>query len=477
MNFLQDIQNAFLPELVLTLCILINILLSMFIGKKQYKIARMFAIISVILTAVSMLFIQVTQVFAFANSFVSNNFCMFFKLLVLASSLFVILLSEKTVKKRIDKAFEYFTFILTSVLASMCLISSNDFLTMFVSIELLGICCYMLTAFTKTYKSNEAALKYLIMGCVATAVMLFGISYMYGFTGLLNFDAINTFYTGNFPTIVFSFALLLIVFGLLFKVAAIPFHNWIPDIYEGSEYPVAAFLSVVPKLAGFVILLKIMIAFGIFSPIVQIILVVLATISIIYGNIGALRQKNTMRFFGYSSIAHSGYVLLGFCALYSYNVSVVMFYLFCYAIMNIGAFATLIYLNKTRAKNNILDLRGTAYTNPFCVLAFAICLFSLAGLPVTSGFWAKIYLFSSVVRSGYMFLPFLLLALLASVVGVFIYLNILKIMFERTDEIAFFESKMSSVKFVLYFCSVLTFLLGIFANHIISLCIKIAFYL
>ncbi len=476
MNFLEEITKAFLPELVLTIFILLNIVLSIFASKRTYKISRWFAILGIVFTLCATLQVQ-EAAYAFNNSFLSNSLSMFFKTLVLITGFFIVFLSGSVVRSRRDRAFEYFTLVLTAILGAMCLISSNDFLTMFISLETLGICCYILTAYTKNYQAKEAGLKYLITGCVATAIMLFGVSYIYGFTGLLNFEAINAFYLANFPTIVFTFALMLVMFGLLFKIGAIPFHNWVPDIYEGANYPTAAFLSTIPKLAGFAILLKIMFLLGSLSPIMQFVSITIATVSIIYGNIGAIKQTNIKRFLGYSSVAHAGYVLLAFCVLYYYNAAAILFYLFCYIFMNIGAFAAVILFNNSTSKNNIEDYKGLAYQRPFYVIAFSLCLFSLAGFPVTSGFLSKIYLFAAVVRSGFLFHAYLVIALIASVVGVYAYLNIIKVMFERTKDVAQLDNRFTSIKFILYFCAIITFLLCIFASPIINLCIELGYSL
>lgn len=474
MNFLLDIQRTFSIEIILIAFILINTLISVFVKNHFYAFSRAFALVGIIVALFSSLSIQPFSFSAFANSIHANSFILFCKILILISTCLVILMSNSILKSFKKRAFEYFSLIFADTLAAMCLVSANDFLTMFVSFELLGVSSYLLVTFSKNVISKEAGLKYLINGSVTSAVMLYGISYIYGFTGLLNFCEIINFYSKNYPTIVFSFSLILITFGLLFKVGAVPFQKWVPDIYQGSCYPVACFLSVVPKIAGFAFLIKLVFMLGIYTTITTFVIMIAAILSIFYGSLGAIKQNDVKRFLGYSSIAHSGFILLGFCSLTHYNISAILFYIFSYIFMNIGVFAATTLFNKSCGKNFISDYKGIYYSRPYFTFALTICLLSLAGIPLTSGFLAKIYLFSAVARSGILYLIFLILSLIGTIIALYAYLRFIKVMFEKDtshEQDIYIDDSSMSIKFILYFCATITVLLCIFARPVIELCL------
>ena len=256
MNFMLDIQRTFLPELVLCVFILFNTMISVFAGKTAYRISRWVGVLGIACTLFSTLFVQPYTFNGFFSSFQSNGFTLFCKILILVSAFLVVFMSQAVVKTRREKAFEFFTMIMISVLGGMCMISANDFLILFVSMEILTISSCILIAFAKGSQAKKSSIMYLITASIASAIFLFGVSYLYGFSGLINFNEIMNFYNENYPTISFSFALILITFGLLFKIGAVPFHNWVADVFDGTSYPIAAFLSVIPKIAGFAVLIK-----------------------------------------------------------------------------------------------------------------------------------------------------------------------------------------------------------------------------
>ena len=260
MELLLDIHNAFLQELVLIIFIVVNIILSLFFSKSFYKLSKWFVIVAIMLAIIASVFIQLSpNYYAFNNAFLSNIFTVFFKNLILISVFFVVLLSRNMIKQKRNNAFEFFTLLIAATLGAMCVVSSNDFLSAFVSIETLGIACYLLTAFGKNYNAKEAGFKYLVSGSVASAFFLLGVSYIYGCTATLNFSAINDFYLQQNPTLLFPLACFLVAVGLMFKIGCVPFSNWVPDVYQGASYPVGAFLSLVPKLAGFALLARLLV--------------------------------------------------------------------------------------------------------------------------------------------------------------------------------------------------------------------------
>lgn len=478
MQLLLDIRYSFLQELLLVAYIVINIILSLFFSKRFYKLSKWFAILAVSATIGASISIQISpNYYAFNDLFLSNVYTVFMKNLILISVFFVVLLSRNMIKQKRNKAFEYFTLLMSATLGALCLVSSNDFVSAFISIETLGLASYFLVAMNKNYKSKEAGFKYLITGSVASAIMLFGISYLYGICGSLNFSVINDYYLANQPTLLFTFACFFIAVGLMFKIGCVPFANWIPDVYEGANYPVGAFLSLVPKIAGFAIISRLLIFVFSFSPILKIILAIFAVLSIMYGTLGAVRQSNIKRLYGYSSIAHSGFMLLGLSVLSVYGLSTVLFYIFSYVFMNIGIWSASVIFSTSYPSDMIVDYKGLLYNRPYYAIAFTICLISLSGLPPTAGFLAKLYLFSAVARSGMAFLPGLLIALVFTVVGVFFYFNVIKVIFEKAATTPNIDTHLISSKFILYACAFVTVLLCLFAEKIIELCQLVAYYI
>ncbi len=478
MDLLIDIKSSFLQEFLLIIFIIVNIVLSLFFSKRFYKISKWFAILGVTVAMAACITIQISpNYYAFGNAFISNVYTVFFKTLILMTVFFIILLSRNMLKQKRDKAFEYYTLLLSATLGAICLVSANDFLSTFVSMETLSIASYLLVSFHKNYSAKEAGLKYLIMGSVASAIFLFGVSYLYGITGSISFSQINDFYLQHDTNIMFTFACIFIMIGLMFKIGCVPFSNWVPDVYQGASYPVGAFLSLVPKLAGFAIISRLLVFVFVFSPILKIIMAIFAILSIAYGTYGAIRQTNIKRFFGYSSVAHAGYILLGLSVLTVYGLSTVLFYLFCYIFMNIGIWTAAITFNSSFKSDEMSDYKGLLYNRPFYSIAFTVCLISLAGLPPTSGFLAKLYLFSAVARSGIAFLPFLIIALIFTVAGVYFYFNFVRMIFEKTTGPANIDTNLISSKIILYACAFVTVLLCIYADKIIQLAQFCAYYI
>lgn len=478
MELLLDIKSAFLQELSLVIFIVANIILSLFFSKRFYKLSKWFALLAITITMCSSIFIQLSpNYYAFNNAFLSNVFTVFMKSLILITVFFVILLSRNLIKQKRDKAFEYFTLMMCATLGAMCLVSSNDFISAFVSLETLGVASYFLASFSKNYQAKEAGLKYLITGSVASAFFLFGISYLYGISGTLNFSDINNLYLQQNPTILFTLACIFILIGTMFKVGCVPFANWVPDIYQGASYPVGAFLSLVPKIAGFALVARLFVFIFSFSPILKIIMAVFAVLSIAYGTYGAIKQTNIKRLYGYSSIAQAGYLLLGLSVLSVYGLSTVLFYLFCYVFMNVGVWAAAIIFNTSYKSDELVDYKGLLYSRPFYSIAFTTCLISLAGLPPTSGFLAKLYLFSAVARAGIAFLPFFIIALLFTVAGVFFYFNVVRAVFERATNPVNIDTSLISSKLILYACTIVTVLLCMFPDKVIQLSQLVAYYI
>lgn len=473
MEFLQNINKIMLPEITIIFFIFIQLLLSMFLDIKYYKLSKWISVFGIFLSAALCTKVQINPIYyGLKNSIISDNYTLFFKLLLLASSALIIFLTKRTITTRRDNAFRFNAIILTALLGSLILVSANDFLTMFISMETLSFALFFLIAFEKGHQSKEATLKYLVINAVASAVFLFGVSYMYGITNSFNFSTIYEYFLEKDPTLLYPMAAIFITSGLAFKLGVIPFANWILDIYEGASTSVVAFLSIVPKIAMFAILARLLVFPLSYSFELMFILVIISVATAIWANFLAIRQTNIKRLLACSSSANAAYVLFAASLVSAFNLSTVLFYLFAYIFMNIGVFAAIIVLESSEFSNYLYEFKNFAYTNPIFTLCFATCILGLAGFPITSGFISKIYLFSGITRSGLVFLPFLIIMMLTIVVSVYYYLRVVKLMFEKSDKVAseVIAYKTSSALVILYFCAAITIIMGLFPSKIIELC-------
>lgn len=478
MEFIYNIQNIMLPEVAILAFIFMQILMSMFLDIKYYKLSKWFTVFGIFCATALCTRVQIEPLyFAFKNSLISDKYTIFFKGLILVSSFLIVFLTKKTITTRRDNAFQFNALILTAVLGALTLVSANDFLTMFIAMETLGFAMFFLIAFEKGVQSKEATFKYLIISAVASAVFLFGVSYLYGITGSLNFSVIYEYFLETDPTLLYSMATIFITCGLAFKLGVIPFANWILDIYEGASTSVVTFLSIVPKIAMFGILARLLVFPLSYSFELTFVLVLISVATAIWANCLAIRQKNIKRLLACSSSANAAYVLFAASLVSVFNLSTVLFYLVAYIFMNIGVFAAVIILESSDFSNKLHEFKNFAYTNPVFTMGFAICILGLAGFPITAGFISKVYLFSAIVRSGMVFLPFLIIMMITIVVSVYYYLTVVKFMFEKSDTVSseVIPHKTSSAIVILYFCALITLILGIFPSKIIELCQLMAY--
>lgn len=477
MEFLHNIKNIMLPEMMIILFIFIQIICSMVLDMKFYKLSKWFTVLGLFLATALCSQVKIEPIYsAFKNSIISDNYTLFFKFLILISSILIIFLTKRTITTRRDNAFQFNALILTMVLGALTLVSANDFLTMFVAMETLGFATFFLIAFEKGFQSKEATFKYLIMSAVASSMFLFGVSYLYGITGSINFSTIYEYFLEKDSTLLYSMAAIFITCGLSFKLGVIPFANWILDIYESASTSVVTFLSIVPKVAMFGILARLLVFPLSYSFELTFVIVAVSVATAVWANFLAIRQTNIKRLLACSSSANAAYVLFAASLVSVFNLSTVLFYLIAYIFMNIGVFAAVIILESSEFSNKLYEFKNFAYTNPVFTLCFATCILGLAGFPVTSGFISKIYLFSAIARSGLIFIPFLMLMMLTIVVSVFYYLRVVKFMFEKSDVPSeVIPYKTSSAIVILYCCAAVTVFLGIFPSKIIELCQLMAY--
>ena len=386
------------------------------------------------------------------------------------------ILSRNLVKTIKGNAYTFYAILLTALFAGINIVSANDFLTLFVSIELLSFSTYFLIAARKGYYSKEASFKYLLTSAVSTVIFLFGVSYMYGITGSLNLSDIYEIITNQESSLMYSISSIMIILGIISKLAVFPFANWIIDVYKGSETSILAFLSTVPKLAVFAIVCRLLVFPLNNSFELTFVIALAALFTAFWANTYAIREKNVKAILACSASANASYALLTASLVSVYNLSTVIFYLICYVFMNIAAFA---FLNIYRDKNsmNVEDFQGLFAKNHGLVGAYAISILALAGIPITSGFIAKIYLFSAIANSGLIFVPFLLSLLLLTVVALYYYLKILLPLFKECDknENTTDLKAVFSQKFVLVSAAIITLIIGIYPEILIELCRLIAY--
>ena len=461
--------NILLPEVFLTLSIFSILMIGVFI-KNSFNLVFNLSSLIIIITIVVIINTSSFNEKIFLESYSRDAFSNFFKILILISSLFVLNSSRMfIIDNKIDK-FEYPIIILISILGMFFIVSSNDLILFYLGLELQSLALYILASIDRdNLRSSESGIKYFVLSALSSGLLLYGCSLLYGFTGSTNFEIIsNELNNTNVGAI---FAMVFILVGLAFKVSAVPFHMWTPDVYEGAPTSITSFFAVVPKVAGLALLIKFM--FIPFSNILlewQTIMIFISISSMILGAVAAIVQDNIKRLLAYSSIGHIGYALAGVATgtISGYESSVI--YITIYVIMNIGAFSCLYLMKKDGVyKENISDLSGVSKKHPIFAISFLIILFSLAGIPPLGGFFAKFYIFKAVLEQEMYILG--IIGLLSTVISAFYYLRIIKIIYFEENSVSFDVVKNKVVQITIFLsCSILItfFLYPSFLNNIVN---------
>ena len=406
------------------------LMVGVFRGERAFRLVSWLAVFVLVVAGILVSFgIGSGTTQAFGGGFVTDGFARFMKLLILSGTALTLLLSLTYAEKEDMARFEYPVLFLFATLGMMMMVSANDLLSLYIALELQSLTLYIIAAFRRDHvKSSEAGLKYFVLGALSSGLLLYGISLIYGFAGTIEFPALATVFS-NTISVGAVFGLVFISAGLAFKVAAVPFHMWTPDVYEGAPTPVTAFFSVAPKAAAVGLLVRVMM--GPFAPIIgewQQIVVFISVASMILGAVAAINQTNIKRLMAYSSIGHVGYVLIGLATGTEAGIQAIMVYLAIYLFMNVGTFAVILAMRaKGIASEQIDDLKGLARTRPSMALAMAVFMFAMAGIPPLAGFFAKLYVFLAAVQAGLFTLA--VIGVLASVVAAYYYLRIVKIMY------------------------------------------------
>jgi NADH-quinone oxidoreductase subunit N len=412
---------------------------------------------------------------AFGGSFSAGPFTSFVKIVTILLLVLLILISLDFVYLIKKFSAEFLALLLISTAGGMILISANDFLVFYLGLELQALSLYLLAAINRTSKqSAEAGMKYFILGCLASGLLLFGISLIYGFSGTIRFETLNELYHGfgvekNAMPVAVMFGFILVITAMFFKLSAAPFHMWTPDVYQGSATVVTTFFATVVKFITAMALLRLVSNVLLAWDGVGKLFAMIALLSIFIGSFGAIFQKNIKRLLAYSSIGHVGFFLLGVASFGRESTAACILYMFIYALISIGTFG---FLNLIKGKNDdeafqISSLSGLAKTHPVMAFSLSVLMFSTAGIPPLAGFFSKFYILTFSI--GYGLLPFALAAIIISVVAAFYYLRIVKIMYFDEPNHAVEIEDIGNIKIIVFVAALLNIALGIFINPLLNL--------
>lgn len=466
----------FIPEIFLAVASFVLLVAGIGLGRRSMRPLALGAVASLIVTGILVWFFGRPEggpEVILGGMLVVDSFAVYFKMLVLVSGILTILLATGFLERFRYGGGEFFALILTATLGMFVMASGVNLASLYVGLELMALSSYVLVGYCKLeIKSNEGAVKYFVLGAMSSGILLYGMSLVYGGVGTLDLMEIQAaLKAAPQDNLVLMLGIVLIAFGMLFKVAAVPFHVWSPDAYEGAPTPVTAFISVAPKAAAFAMFLRLFA--GAFAPEIdhwRSVIWVAAAMTMIFGNIAALSQDNVKRMLAYSSIAHAGYALMGIVAGTAYGTWAVLMYMLVYTFMNLGAFA-LVVLLETRgyAGETIKDWAGLSKRAPALAAAMLIFLLALAGIPPTGGFMGKLYIFAAAINAGYIWLA--IIGVLMSAVSLYYYFRIVVQMYlvdgveaDSGAELA----KDSWAGAVVLICAVVVMLIGVYPGPVVG---------
>ncbi len=416
------------PELILAIGAIALLMVGAYSSGRAHSTVSWIAVLVLAVAGAWVLFFGKNG-FAFGGAFINDAFGRFMKMLTLTGSVVTLVMSINAAKSdNLDK-FEYPVLILLSTLGMLLMISANNMISLYLGLELQSLALYVVAAFNReNVRSTEAGLKYFVLGALSSGMLLYGISLVYGYTGSTSFEEIAAALAEGERQLGLVFGLVFVLAGLAFKISAVPFHMWTPDVYEGAPTPVTAFFAAAPKMAAMALMVRV--TMGAFEPIApdwRQIIVFIAIASMVLGSVAAIGQSNIKRLMAYSSIGHMGFALVGLAANSEAGARGVMIYMLIYLAMTLGTFAFILSMRRKEGNvEQISDLAGLSTTNPGMAIAMTILMFSLAGIPPLAGFWAKWYVFLAAIDAQLYALS--VIGVLASVIGAYYYLRIIKIM-------------------------------------------------
>ena len=465
--------NLVLPEIFISLSIMFLLVLGVFkkdSSKITFNISLLVLLIATIITLNETF--SIDRVTLFNNSVVIDPMSSLMKIITLIGAFLVLVISSAYLKSFKIFKIEYPVLILSSVLGMMVMISSNDLMVFYMGLELQSLALYVLATFNRDQlKSSEAGLKYFVLSALSSGLLLYGCSLIYGFSGSTNFNVISSQLNSN--EYVLTFGIVFILVGLAFKISAVPFHMWAPDVYEGSPTSVTLFFTMVPKIAALTVFIRFL-----YVPFLnlidqwQMIIIFLSIASMLFGAIAAIGQTNIKRLVAYSSIGHIGYTLAGLATGSNEGIQSSIIYISIYVIMNLALFSCLLMLKRNdQYYEDIDDLSGLSKNHPLLSLSLLVILFSLAGIPPLAGFFAKFYIFKAVIEQSMYFLA--IVGLLSTVIAAFYYLRIIKIIYFDKEKEKYDEDHSLWLKFSLTFSTILILLYFIFPSQLIDVVSRI----
>lgn len=462
---------ALAPVIVLSVFAMMVLVVDLFGGRNKTLLVFI-SLVGLLMTAISAFAKNPIPAYSFNDSYIVDHLSLFFICIFTISSALAILLSVEYNEREGIRAGEYYALILFCTVGMILLASSTDMIMIFLGIEIVSICLYVLAGIRRdNLRSNEAALKYFLLGAFATGFLLYGMTMVYGSTGHTNLfkiaEVVQNQSAQSNPLLLMGLVLLIIGFG--FKVASVPFHMWAPDVYQGAPTPITAFMAVGPKAAAFAAFFRVFAeTFPEMAPSWEIILSTIAVLSMFFGNLGAIMQTNIKRMLAFSSISHAGYILMAVIAKNSLGASSLLFYMLAYAFTTFGIFGIIILLGRKGEENlEIENYSGLAYRHPILALSMTVFLLSLGGLPPFAGFIAKFYIFSAAIQEGLVTL--VIIAVLNSAISFYYYLKVVVFMYMKEPEAEFKISLTPLTLFVVFIGVTVTISLGIFPGSIIAL--------
>ncbi|MFD0917486.1 NADH-quinone oxidoreductase subunit NuoN [Pseudahrensia aquimaris] len=425
---------AVAPELILAVGAMVLLMIGAFVGESSSRQVTGLSVALLIVAGFWMIWFPVEGQ-AFQGAFIMDPFAKLMKLLVLIGSAVAIAMSVGFARQENFDRFEYPILIVLATVGMMLMVSANDMISLYLALEMQALALYVIAAINReSLRSTEAGLKYFVLGALSSGMLLYGMSLIYGFTGHTSFEGIAAA-MGEERSLGLIFGIVFVLAGISFKISAVPFHMWTPDVYEGAPTPVTAFFAAAPKVAAMAMLIRVV--QSAFEPATndwQQIITFVAIASMVLGAFAAIGQNNIKRMMAYSSIGHMGFALVGLAAGSEAGVSGVVLYMIIYMAMTLGTFACILAMRRSDGMvEEITDLAGISKTNPMMALMLTVLMFSLAGIPPLAGFWGKYFVFVAAIEAKLYFLA--VIGVLASVVGCFYYLRVIKVMwFDESDQ-------------------------------------------
>jgi NADH-quinone oxidoreductase subunit N len=464
-----------IPEIFISLSVMFLLILGVF-KKNSFELIHNLSIIVLLITGVIVFneTLDIEKILLFNGSVVIDYLSSFMKIITLLAAFIVLAISKNYLDNFKISKIEYPILILSSVLGMMVMISSNDLIVFYMGLELQSLALYVLATFNRNnLKSSEAGLKYFVLSALSSGLLLYGCSLIYGFSGSTNFEIIASQLDSNEYALTFGIVFILV--GLAFKISAVPFHMWAPDVYEGSPTTVTLFFTMVPKIAALTVFIRFL--YVPFLELIdqwQMILVFLSIASMLFGAIAAIGQKNIKRLIAYSSIGHIGYALAGVASASNDGIQSSVIYLTIYIVMNLGFFSCLLMLRRNdNYYESIDDLSGLSKNHPILSFSLLVILFSLAGIPPLAGFFAKFYIFKAVIEQSMYFLA--IVGLLSTVIAAFYYLRIIKIIYFDPEKEKYDQDHSPWLKFSLILSTLLILFYFISPSQLVEVVSRINF--